>query len=260
MARLVSIDLKADFGFFRKPETNDGINLSYNMLHKPALLGILGAIIGLKGYEKKGEFPEYYQKLKDLRVGIAPVGHEQGNFGKTVIKYSNTVGYANKGTTYLTEEATLLKPGYRCYLLLEDDNEYHQKLYEYLSQGKAEFIPYFGKNECQATWDVTDGAFAEYDFAESIPSEAFKINSLFSKKDFSVKEQVYDDSEEFDLLDLNMEDEGFLFFERLPIGFDQVLRQYILGKFAFTTYKLRPKKAFPNLYFLKDTNTHVQLA
>ncbi|MDD3772535.1 MAG: CRISPR-associated protein Cas5, partial [Weeksellaceae bacterium] len=54
MEKLISIDLKADFGFFRKPDTNNTINLSYNIIHKPAILGILGAIIGLEGYTEKG--------------------------------------------------------------------------------------------------------------------------------------------------------------------------------------------------------------
>ena len=52
--RLISFDIQADFGFFKKPDYNDGVLLTYNMLHKPALLGILGAIIGLRGYRKKG--------------------------------------------------------------------------------------------------------------------------------------------------------------------------------------------------------------
>jgi CRISPR-associated protein Cas5h len=113
MERLISIDLKSDFGFFRKPDVNNTVNLSYNMLHKPALLGILGAVVGLDGYKEKGKIPRYYEVLKDLRIGIEPLGHEKGNFGKTVIKYSNTLGYANSRSTYLTEEATLIKPSYR---------------------------------------------------------------------------------------------------------------------------------------------------
>ena len=45
--RLISFDIQADFGFFKKPDYNDGVLLTYNMLHKPALLGILGAITAL---------------------------------------------------------------------------------------------------------------------------------------------------------------------------------------------------------------------
>ena len=132
MKKIVSIDLKSDFGFFRKPDVNNTINLSYNMLHKPALLGIFGAIVGLDGYKEKGKLPQYYQVFKDLKIGIEPLEHEKGNFQKTAIKYSNTVGYANNGSTYLTEEATLIKPSYRVYVLLDFENQYEKLLHEYL--------------------------------------------------------------------------------------------------------------------------------
>ena len=102
--KLVSFDIEADFGFFRKPDTNNTINLSYNLIHKPAILGIFGAILGLEGYKEKGKLPQYYELLKSLKVGVQPLNHEKGNFLKTNIKYSNTVGYANKGTNFLTEE------------------------------------------------------------------------------------------------------------------------------------------------------------
>src|SRR5690554_6621397 len=105
--RLISFDIPSNFGFFRKPETNNTLNVSYNMIHKPVVLGILGAIIGLDGYRRKGEFPGYYQKLKNIKLGISPLSHERGNFMKTPIKHSNTVGYANQRTNFLTEELTL---------------------------------------------------------------------------------------------------------------------------------------------------------
>ena len=63
MVTLVSIDIKSDFGFLKKPDTNDPIYLTFNMLHKPCLLGILGAIVGEKGFQNYGVMPEYYQKL-----------------------------------------------------------------------------------------------------------------------------------------------------------------------------------------------------
>ena len=125
--KLISFDLKADFAFFRKPDTNATINLSYNIIHRPVVLGILGAIIGLEGYKGKGELPQYYKVLKDVRVGIEPLNHEMGNYSKTNIKYSNTVGYANKGANYLTEELTLVNPEYRIYLLLDEDDEYQKQ-------------------------------------------------------------------------------------------------------------------------------------
>ena len=260
MQKLISIDLKADFGFFRKPDVNSGINLSYNMLHKPALLGILGAIIGLEGYKKLGELPEYYQKLKDLKVGIEPLEdfHERGNFKKTVIKYSNTIGYANKGTNYLTEEATLIKPAYRVYLLLELENKDQEKLYDYLRDGKAEYLPYFGKNEFSAWWEKED--VKEYDFekVEEIEKD-FQINSIFYKEDESVRQNKVSVSKGFSFLKLNKSTPSFSYFERLPMKFNEELFQYELGNFAFTNFKLESTTKIKTLYHLKNQDYYVQL-
>lgn len=90
--KLISFDIFAEMGFFKKPDINSGVYLTYNMLHKPALLGILGAVIGLSGYKENGKLPEYYNILRELRVGIQPLNSDKGNYTKTVIKYNNGTG------------------------------------------------------------------------------------------------------------------------------------------------------------------------
>jgi len=253
MQNLISFELMADFGFFRKPETNDGINLTYTMLHKPALLGILGAIIGLEGYKKKGEKPEYLEKLKTLKVGIKPKNDDKGNFQKMVIKYSNTIGYANKGTNYLTEEMTLIKPAYKCFLLLDLADENHQKIKEYLMEGKAEFLPYLGKNEFSAWWDKERVVVHEFEEVSGV-EEGIVIENLFLKTEKLKEEEEL----EFDLMG-DYEEDSFMFFERVPGGFDEQLMQYEIGKYAYTNIKLLPKLPMINLYHLQKKNTHVQL-
>ncbi|GAB4133858.1 MAG: hypothetical protein Fur0027_22290 [Raineya sp.] len=254
MQKLISIDLQADFGFFRKPDANSTINLSYNMLHKPAMLGIFGAIIGLEGYKELGKEPEYLTKLKELKVGIEPINHEKGNFQKTVIKYSNTVGYANEGTNYLTEEATLIKPSYKVYVLLNITNNEHEKLYEYLKEGKAEFLPYFGKNEFYAWWEN----FQEYEF-EACPQiqESFCIRTLLQKQNQTLKQQK--EEAIFDFMNFDTEEASYMYFERLPKGFDEKLKQYELGDFAYTTFKLKPNTQLESIYKIKNKNYYVYL-
>ncbi len=51
----------------KNPITNEPVYLTFNMLHKPALLGILGAIAGMKGFVKNGELPEYYEKTEGCK-------------------------------------------------------------------------------------------------------------------------------------------------------------------------------------------------
>jgi CRISPR-associated protein Cas5h len=254
MQRLISVDFKGHFGFFRKPDANNTINLSYNMLHKPALLGILGAIVGLDGYKKKNELPAYYKQLKSLQVGVEPLNHDQGNFQKTVIKYSNTVGYANKGTTYLTEEATLINPAYRVYMLLDDTIDVQAKLYDYLTTGKTEFVPYFGKNEHNTWWLREDVLEYEFDSVEEI-KDSYKVRTLFEKSN------VLQGNTEaiFDLFSFHETASPFIFFERLPKGFDEELFQYELGEFVYTTYDIKPTYQVKNLYALNNESNYIQL-
>lgn len=261
MQQLVSIDLKANFGFFRKPDLNDGISLSYNMLHKPALLGILGAILGLEGYTSTGKLPEYYEKLQDIPIGIQPLNHEQGNFQKTVIKYSNTVGYANKKSNFLTEEATLIDPTYRCFILLDMENSLHQQLCEYLKKGYAEYLPYLGKNECSAWWDIAKNGFKSYDFTEKGPeSDSFKITSIFNKGNTTIQDKKDEqDDFGFDFMADLSEEAPYMFFERLPVGFDLNLNQYQLADFVLTSFSLKTPVKIPNLFYLKNEDTYVQL-
>ena len=248
----ISFDLQADFGFFKKPDYNDGVLLTYNMLHKPALLGILGAIIGLEGYREKGKWPEYYQRLKNLFVGIEPLEgwHEKGNFQKSVVKYTNTVGYANQDGNLLVEESMLVRPAYRCYLLLEEGNDDHQKLYNYIRQGWAEYVPYLGKNE-YAAW--FEGTFREYQFSDFVPETDFRISSLFIKELMLNGKQVV---ASFSMSLMKMINESsFVYFERLPVGFHPVLRQYELADFAFTDWTLQANTQIGNLYQLEDGET-----
>ncbi len=253
--KLISFDLKADFAFFRKPDTNATINLSYNIIHRPAVLGILGAIVGLEGYKEKGKLPQYYDVLKDLKIGIEPLNHDKGNYCKTNIKYSNTVGYANKGTNFLTEELTLVKPEYRIYLLLDEYKKYQKQLAYNLKNGCAEFIPYLGKNEFTAWWSAD--SFKEYHFSdENQPNGSIKIKTIF-QKDHVLKNNV--EVPFPDLLNFDNTENPFIYFERLPKDFDLSLMQYDLGEFAFSNYLIKNTQTLESLFFVNELNAYVQL-
>lgn len=255
--KLISFDLQSEFGFFRKPESNNTLNVSYNIIHRPAVLGILGAIIGLEGYQEKGKFPEYYERLKHLKIGIAPLAHEQGNYLKTPIKYSNTVGYANKGANFLTEELTLISPKYRIFLLLNPEVEEEKSLLNNLKNMESEFIPYLGKNEFTAWWDN----FQEYRFSEVGSSESVtgKLETLFIRNQVVTKNTSKAD---MGILEMAMEDFNelpFMYFERLPIDFDLELIQYRMEEMVFTNQRIKNLESFSDLLYLNDLDAYVQL-
>ncbi len=255
--KLISFDLKADFAFFRKPETNNTINLSYNIIHKPALLGILGAILGLNGYQEKGKLPEYYEKLNDMKIGVEPLGHDKGSFAKTNIKYSNTVGYANKGSNFLTEELTLINPAYRIFLLLDIENELQRKLFTSLQNGQSVYIPYLGKNEYAAWWNPSTFKDYEYSDRKIEKSESVKIKTVF-RKNIILKDNT---EEPFpDLLSIDFEEDNFIYFERLPKDFDLELMQYDNSEFAYSNYQIKNANLIEGLVFVEEFNAYVQLS
>jgi len=257
--KLISFDIESDFGFFRKPESNNTLNVSYNIIHRPAVLGILGAIIGLEGYKEKGEFPEYYKRLNHLKIGITPLDHEQGNYLKTPIKYSNTVGYANRGATFLTEELTLIAPKYRIFILLALDNDDEVLLYNNLKNKKSEFIPYFGKNEFTAWWNN----FMDYEFSE-VNSEdhlSGKLETLFIRNQI-IKNNVEknEDLSFFDIIESDdFKETPFIYFERLPVDFDMNLIQYQMEEVVYTNYTIKNLENLPNLFYLKNLDRYAQL-
>lgn len=236
MEKLISIDLKADFGFLRKPDTNDGISMSYNMLHKPGLLGIFGAILGLNGYQKFGELPEYYLKLKDLKVAIAPLIHENGNFPKTTIIYTNTVGYANKDGNFIAKENTLFGPSYRVFVILDSGSP----LYDHLKNCRAEYIPYLGKNEYPLWWDN----FQELEIRSFTFDRDFEIKTLFIKES-PVSDNEAKPSVNGPLEWLSSLNDSFFYFERLPVGFREFITsrgkeyQYDFADFAYSNARFQ---------------------
>ncbi len=253
MERLISIDIKADFGLLKKPDTNEPVYLTFNLIHKPALLGIFGAVLGLQGFNKQGELPEYYNKLKDLKIGIQPLEHENGNYQKTVITYNNTTGMASdeQGGNLMVSEQTLIAPSFRIFLLLSTENEKHQKLQEYLKEYKAEYLPYLGKNDFSLWWYH----YKEYDFQPFIAKDSFSIESIFKKS-----EKLKGQTEEKDLFDLIKGQTGsFIYFENLPVDYQgPPLFQYEYFPFAFTDYPLKQSYQTENLYEL-DNGIKIQL-
>lgn len=164
--RAISFGLSGKTACFRKPDVNAHAYFTYNNIHKPALLGLLGAIIGLGGHiqlhnENRGkkenqldynhDYPEFYEKLQHLKVSITPLA-PNGYFSKKIQVFNNSVGYASQemGGNLIVREQWLENPSWQI-MILEDDSDEYKKLQEYLLGGKSVFIPYLGKNDHPAT-------------------------------------------------------------------------------------------------------------
>lgn len=256
MDLIISFDIKSDFGFFKKPDSNEkaGIYLTYNIIHKPALLGMLGAIIGLDGYRVAGELPGYYKELNDLQIAIQPLNSDKGNFKKTVIRYTNTVGYANRdGGTLIVDEQTLIKPSFRCYIKPDITNEKHFLISEYLEDTIAEYLPYLGKNDFSLWWEN----FKAYEAEPFEFNREYVISTIFNKNDHLIKDSKAELS--FDIMDDLPTETKYMYFERLPVSFHPELKQYEFEEFVYTNFKLSKETKLENLYQLKENNEIIQL-
>ena len=251
--KLISFDLKAEMGFFKKPDINDCIGaayLTYNMLHKPALLGILGAIVGLQGYQKNGVFPDYYRILQHLKIGIMPLDSDHGNYSKDIIAYNNGTGFASSeaGGNLIVKEQILIKPAYRCFLLLDVGNKVEEDLYNRIIKYEAEFLPYMGKNDFSAWWENVQ----EYQFKPFSANGKYRISSIFAKTE-SVSKYIAKAMSRF----LKESQEPvFVYFERLPIGFNEKLFQYIYADFVYSNAlfeKEMDMSATGDFYSINDT-------
>ncbi|SFV51120.1 CRISPR-associated protein, Cas5h family [hydrothermal vent metagenome] len=240
--KIISFDISSDFGMFKKPDVNTPAYFTFNIIPKTQILGILGAVIGLGGYSQMKEsdnYPEFYRELQDLLIGIVPYGNK-GVYQKRLIKYNNTVGYANKdGGTLNIIEQTLIEPKYKIYIGLDLSKESHQKLNEFLDEKvvQYEYIPYMGKNEFKL--DIDEVKHFE-DIQEFTPNDEFAIFSLFP----NIDNEALKKSEALrDPFDSSMSESYFYYFERLPIELDK-LNQYQYENFAYTNAKMISNSEF----------------
>ena len=74
--KVLRFTLSGKQAFFKKPEVNRYYYFTYGHIHRVALLGLLGTVMGYSGYahivQKKKmeapEYPEFYEQLKELKM------------------------------------------------------------------------------------------------------------------------------------------------------------------------------------------------
>ncbi|MBE5965543.1 MAG: type I-B CRISPR-associated protein Cas5 [Lachnospiraceae bacterium] len=220
--KVLRFKLSGEHAFFKIPEVNAFYYFTYGHIHKVALLGLLGAVLGYGGYNQqsrgKEEYPEFYDKLKKLKIGIKPNKSnelQQGYFKKSIQTFVNTVGYANTDGNLIVKEQWLENPSWMIYIQLQGEIE--EIICDYLMNARAIYIPYLGKNDHYANISevqVIEGQKASLD----IP---VILRSLYPKEAFT----LHMDEDDFSL---------FKYEEGLPFGLTAETNQYIIEMFQFT--------------------------
>lgn len=224
---------------FRKPEVNSYCYFTYGNIHKVALLGLFGAILGYGGYtqmrklenektkakasDKISEgYPEFYERLMDLKISILPL-HEKGLIPKKIQAFNNSVGYASKeqGGNLIVKEQWLESPRWEICVLMDSQEAYALKN-EILS-GRCVYAPYLGKNDHPA--DITKAA------AENIEQADFQMGRLACLspvEKVQIADLDFDEQEELDAFCT------FKYQEALPYGMDKWTNHYLYQTFLYT--------------------------
>ncbi len=249
----IKFRLSGKTGFFKKPDVNINTYFTYNNIHKIALLGMLGAIIGLEGHNQQSrkikgglmdkalEYPEFYDRLKNLKVSIIP-GGDRGHFTKKVQVFNNGVGYANRDKdnhpcNLVVYEQWLENPCWTIYILKDDsiESQLMNKLQKYLLNGECVYIPYLGKNDHPAL--IEECELVELDVAENITH----IDSLFIYDTVEIGDDPYKDYEDV-----------FMFKEMSPTSLKEEYNFYEFSELCFTNLEVSNINASGMFYKNKD--------
>lgn len=144
---ILKFRLKGKTAFFKNTEVNTYYYFTYGNIHRVALLGLFGAILGYQGYNAQQEvYPEFYEKLKDLKAAVVPAAG-YGCFEKKVQTFNNSVGYASQetGGNLIVKEQWLENPDWQVYVLIQDEES--RILADAVMAHHCIYMPYLGKND-----------------------------------------------------------------------------------------------------------------
>lgn len=243
MLETIKFELSSRMAIIKKPDSNETY-YTYTFPHKIMIYGILGAIIGLNGYnyyslkkclkEDVEELPEFYSKLCNLKIAIVPY-IDNKNFKKKIQSFNNSVGYASQeqGNNLIVKEQCLENPKWDIYIMDNNSDEYN-KIKEYLLNRKCEYIPYIGKNDHFANIKNVEV------FNIESKSNIEKIDSIFDKD--ILAEYIDDFDEMFTAGFTGKKDEKYEYIEVNPTKLNEKIGYTNFKQFIFTNKSLKIKE------------------
>ena len=245
--------LSGNSAFFKDNVINT-VYLTYGNIHRVALLGMFGAILGYGGYGKQNDmlnkkkkkmpdYPEFYEKLKDIKISIVSNG-KNGYFNKKLQTFNNSVGYASKeeGGNLIVKQFWLENPSWDIYILLDCDEA--MKIADYIQNRKAIYLPYLGSNDHLA--NIMDVETIDIEEKMSSEDETIEILSMVKASDISEKKKNV-----FSMDKNSIKDNIYKYSEYLPVALSKELNQYEKEKMTITNMSVVLKKSY---YKVEDKN------
>lgn len=243
MLETIKFELSSRMAIIKKPDSNETY-YTYTFPHKIMIYGILGAIIGLNGYnyyslkkclkEDVDELPEFYSKLCNLKIAVVPY-IDNNNFKKKIQTFNNSVGYASQeqGNNLVVKEQCLENPKWDIYIMNDNSDEYN-KIKEYLLNRKCEYIPYIGKNEHFANIKNVEV------FGIESKDNSEKVDSIFDK---DILDDYIDDFDEMFACGFSGEkDKEYEYTEVNPTKLNEKIGYTDFKQFIFTNKSLNLKE------------------
>jgi len=205
LKNVIKFQIKGEFAFF-KNKINIRENYSYHSIHKPAILGILGAILGMDGFSdfKKNKTIQYIDELSD-KIKVSIIKKMDTLFVKSKINDSTMLQITSDREKVIQQtEYFLDNPLFEIYLDISD-NELFDNIYDKLFDNNFVFEPVLGKSYLHCSISNVEkieilSSFENIDKDRLVQDKRLKsvyIESLFPSsfifKDLKVKE-VYSDN------------------------------------------------------------------
>jgi CRISPR-associated Cas5-like protein len=148
--KAVLIDIKGNWGHFRKAETNNN-PLTHDFITKTALVGLIGAVLGVERTEMKGLYP---QLCDDLLYGVKVNNStKKQSWGFTLRSASNLFDKAPKQMEFLR------CPDFTVLLALQNERsgELFDQFVSSVKEERAKFQPVLGLHNCPADLYLREG-------------------------------------------------------------------------------------------------------
>ncbi len=230
--KVLKFKLYGKTAFFKKPDVNEVVYYTYGHPHRLIIMGIIGSVIGLSGYNKqymeKTKYPEFYEKLQNIRISVVPPRKSKGYFNKKIQVFNNSVGYASKekGRNLIIQEQWLEDPSWKIYLDLSDiEKDIEAKIYDYFLNQKAEYMPYLGKNDHPA--NISDVEILEISKTDKL----CVIDSLIENsniKILNVKGDIFKSTEI-----------PYVYKDYMPYGLDEEIVMYLFRQYIYTNRQIQ---------------------
>lgn len=176
----IKFTLSGKFAFFRDCYRND-VEVSYPHIHRPALIGMMGAVLGMRGRESD---MQYWSELKSVGTAIIPSALKFKTHRDTL---TNTTGLSSKEGNQIIHRCLLVDPSWDIYL---KQNHVRDEVWEELKRRLLErdFVYELGLGRKTHFAEVDGVELGKMELIEN--GEVDNIDSIIYASDVGVIDEI----------------------------------------------------------------------